>query len=112
MIRRPPRSTLFPYTTLFRSIWQDAYHLFTQSMSGLEIALETIQDRLLDAICQSSREGIANLVDTMIEEADELRQAVEEERYFEEAAINRQRRNEFERISAEYSDAKKLGLNL
>src|SRR6202022_4878045 len=25
MIRRPPRSTLFPYTTLFRSVW-GAYH--------------------------------------------------------------------------------------
>src|SRR2546422_1284226 len=26
MIRRPPRSTLFPYTTLFRSLrWRDAY---------------------------------------------------------------------------------------
>src|SRR3712207_8781096 len=23
MIRRPPRSTLFPYTTLFRSAWAD-----------------------------------------------------------------------------------------
>src|SRR3712207_6944391 len=23
MIRRPPRSTLFPYTTLFRSLWVD-----------------------------------------------------------------------------------------
>src|SRR2546427_4090885 len=23
MIRRPPRSTLFPYTTLFRSLWLD-----------------------------------------------------------------------------------------
>src|SRR3712207_8710305 len=23
MIRRPPRSTLFPYTTLFRSIWEE-----------------------------------------------------------------------------------------
>src|SRR5260221_9432553 len=23
MIRRPPRSTLFPYTTLFRSVWDD-----------------------------------------------------------------------------------------
>src|SRR4030067_358215 len=23
MIRRPPRSTLFPYTTLFRSVWAD-----------------------------------------------------------------------------------------
>src|SRR2546430_3606405 len=30
MIRRPPRSTLFPYTTLFRSIgrtWWDPYNL-------------------------------------------------------------------------------------
>ena len=28
MIRRPPRSTLFPYTTLFRSIrrWKDAWN--------------------------------------------------------------------------------------
>src|SRR2546422_8518010 len=25
MIRRPPRSTLFPYTTLFRSIMRDLY---------------------------------------------------------------------------------------
>src|SRR3712207_7855842 len=25
MIRRPPRSTLFPYTTLFRSVWNDWY---------------------------------------------------------------------------------------
>src|SRR5256885_12171587 len=24
MIRRPPRSTLFPYTTLFRSAWENA----------------------------------------------------------------------------------------
>src|SRR5688572_32279926 len=24
MIRRPPRSTLFPYTTLFRSRWSDS----------------------------------------------------------------------------------------
>src|SRR5256885_4430886 len=23
MIRRPPRSTLFPYTTLFRSLWEN-----------------------------------------------------------------------------------------
>src|SRR5258707_3877288 len=27
MIRRPPRSTLFPYTTLFRSIARDGDHL-------------------------------------------------------------------------------------
>src|SRR5690349_23743572 len=27
MIRRPPRSTLFPYTTLFRSEWRDREHV-------------------------------------------------------------------------------------
>src|SRR5256885_8765389 len=27
MIRRPPRSTLFPYTTLFRSVQAAAHHL-------------------------------------------------------------------------------------
>src|SRR2546430_5303655 len=26
MIRRPPRSTLFPYTTLFRSYWSWRFH--------------------------------------------------------------------------------------
>src|SRR3712207_7468931 len=29
MIRRPPRSTLFPYTTLFRSVWDDALLRYT-----------------------------------------------------------------------------------
>src|SRR2546430_12316194 len=30
MIRRPPRSTLFPYTTLFRSVYQ----LYADKMAG------------------------------------------------------------------------------
>src|SRR3989454_9940980 len=39
MIRRPPRSTLFPYTTLFRSQWNDDFHralhaLLTGERSG------------------------------------------------------------------------------
>src|SRR2546430_10235686 len=33
MIRRPPRSTLFPYTTLFRSQWHDR-------LAALEILAE------------------------------------------------------------------------
>src|SRR5690349_23854271 len=32
MIRRPPRSTLFPYTTLFRSFWNFAYSAAICSM--------------------------------------------------------------------------------
>src|SRR2546422_8413794 len=53
MIRRPPRSTLFPYTTLFRSL--DLTRLLTDSgVSGLDrlssveritVALRTYVDR-------------------------------------------------------------------
>src|SRR5258708_15416755 len=37
MIRRPPRSTLFPYTTLFRSSpwWQGFVHAFDATMAGV-----------------------------------------------------------------------------
>src|SRR5689334_23895831 len=34
MIRRPPRSTLFPYTTLFRSPSQDVGGAVTYSING------------------------------------------------------------------------------
>src|SRR2546422_7528782 len=35
MIRRPPRSTLFPYTTLFRSIYLIAFVSFWVQVRGL-----------------------------------------------------------------------------
>src|SRR2546422_11268911 len=41
MIRRPPRSTLFPYTTLFRSL--DAVH--ARLLGGLERAERLVADR-------------------------------------------------------------------
>src|SRR2546430_12263367 len=36
MIRRPPRSTLFPYTTLFRSVAGDDRHLDAVELQVLE----------------------------------------------------------------------------
>src|SRR3712207_9559088 len=34
MIRRPPRSTLFPYTTLFRSNWRKKFALWAGVLAG------------------------------------------------------------------------------
>src|SRR2546427_8453358 len=44
MIRRPPRSTLFPYTTLFRSNREDAVSCRPELPEKLRI-LELAQDR-------------------------------------------------------------------
>src|SRR3712207_8371615 len=53
MIRRPPRSTLFPYTTLFRSRWdvsredQDAFALESQRRWAAADAADRLADELV-----------------------------------------------------------------
>src|SRR5256885_9860144 len=46
MIRRPPRSTLFPYTTLFRSSRPDADQLRTRMHRDGDFPLSLAQRRL------------------------------------------------------------------
>src|SRR3712207_9093509 len=41
MIRRPPRSTLFPYTTLFRSKWEQVFKVIL----GLLLTASLLTDR-------------------------------------------------------------------
>src|SRR5256885_13036839 len=46
MIRRPPRSTLFPYTTLFRSLYElppDEHASIPQVPGSLEKVLDTLE---------------------------------------------------------------------
>src|SRR3712207_8681944 len=44
MIRRPPRSTLFPYTTLFRSVTQPKFMMLDEPFAGVDpIAVHDIQ---------------------------------------------------------------------
>src|SRR3712207_8708887 len=58
MIRRPPRSTLFPYTTLFRSYLEPGLHtplgptafspqIYRQSAQQIYITISNIPTRLL-----------------------------------------------------------------
>src|SRR3712207_8896672 len=63
MIRRPPRSTLFPYTTLFRSV-RALVEIAVSGHEGplgvAEIArLQRIPERFLEQIlCELRREGL------------------------------------------------------
>src|SRR5260370_9166032 len=47
MIRRPPRSTLFPYTTLFRSL--QLCHQVETRQSGSELLAQADSDLLFDS---------------------------------------------------------------
>src|SRR2546426_8295924 len=49
MIRRPPRSTLFPYTTLFRSLFREA--VLDQARRFFEVALTAHPDSAEAAAC-------------------------------------------------------------
>src|SRR3712207_7997459 len=53
MIRRPPRSTLFPYTTLFRS----GLDAFDETSSGLFFGRETLTETLLGRLAGLAAPG-------------------------------------------------------
>src|SRR2546427_1116897 len=48
MIRRPPRSTLFPYTTLFRSQWNETLHSNRNYSPATGKSFETLTPKHLD----------------------------------------------------------------
>src|SRR5256885_11776311 len=49
MIRRPPRSTLFPYTTLFRSLHERRQHRGLRARFGAHLAGEELAVTAVDA---------------------------------------------------------------
>src|SRR3712207_9454877 len=62
MIRRPPRSTLFPYTTLFRSLRQSqsgggAPHAaaFTRGHYAWRVHLSAVEVRVLGSLLEKQR---------------------------------------------------------
>src|SRR5690348_18489170 len=55
MIRRPPRSTLFPYTTLFRSRKADDLHVLLRTKLAHDRAKDAGADRLLVLVDQHRR---------------------------------------------------------
>src|SRR3712207_5514011 len=69
MIRRPPRSTLFPYTTLFRSLEVEAVRGVVVGRNRLGVAVQ--HDRLVARIRQRERG-----VDAAVVELDALADAV------------------------------------
>src|SRR3712207_8972450 len=53
MIRRPPRSTLFPYTTLFRSVWE-----VTETTREMRGAVPVVTRKLVGRVDNSAHPAV------------------------------------------------------
>src|SRR2546427_12569474 len=74
MIRRPPRSTLFPYTTLFRSCWTDAtsYRRKGRSVRGVHAWAAVV------AVPAQRRAGDVKTAARIVDARDELAERARE----------------------------------
>src|SRR3712207_8331865 len=65
MIRRPPRSTLFPYTTLFRSFQIEAWTVYAAHAAKRlpDAARVALQELWLDTALHYSRRSVTILLD-------------------------------------------------
>src|SRR5688572_31429477 len=61
MLRRPPRSTLFPYTTLFRSRMMAVGHSNKEIAEELSIAIKTVEVHKANAMRKRSEEHTSEL---------------------------------------------------
>ncbi|NTV62448.1 MAG: DEAD/DEAH box helicase family protein [Oscillochloris sp.] len=88
---------------LFR-LWDEGLGLFTRSMSGMEIALESTQNQLTEALARSVRQGLADLLDPVRKQSDALREEVEKERLYEKESDDKELRRQFATIGERYRD--------
>src|SRR3712207_6884487 len=72
MIRRPPRSTLFPYTTLFRSVRKGLLELRDVRDMGEEAQLDLAVIRRDDLVAFRRHEGGADLAPLLGADRDVL----------------------------------------
>src|SRR3712207_7866060 len=75
MIRRPPRSTLFPYTTLFRSLRLSAAHLIGRSCEPLH-EIRHLPARRRTSLARPDGLDIDSYDDALIEISAESSRAV------------------------------------
>src|SRR3712207_9079344 len=74
MIRRPPRSTLFPYTTLFRSLGAqvDSVEADLATLEGVDRLCEAIGGRPVEALLANAGHGLGRAF--LDQDFDEIRQ--------------------------------------
>ena len=64
-------------------IWKDGMKLFEQSLSGLEIITGELNKLIVDALTDDYYTGLTNTFDDILDQAEEMRESVEDEQDFD-----------------------------
>ena len=64
-------------------IWKDGMKLFEQSLSGLEIITGELNDLIVEALLNDYYTGLNNAFDDILDQAEEMRESVEDEQDFD-----------------------------
>lgn len=67
-------------------IWRDGMQLFSHSLSGMEIITGELNELIRDALCDDVYNGLSNALNDIVEEMEDLRDAVEDEQQFDVGA--------------------------
>lgn len=65
------------------SIWKNGLKLFEQSLSGLEIITGELNNLIAGALCDDIYTGLLNAFDDILNQAEEMRESVEDEQDFD-----------------------------
>ena len=69
-------------TDLF-NLWNDGLNIFTESLSGLEIALDNINKCIIDAMITDLKFGLNDILEEIKRNLKDIRAVVKEERYYD-----------------------------
>lgn len=65
------------------NIWKNGMRLFEQSLSGLEIITGELNSLIVDALLDGYNTGLTNAFDEILNQAEEMRESVEDEQDFD-----------------------------
>lgn len=65
------------------NIWKNGMRLFEQSLSGLEIITGELNELIVEALLDDYNNGLANAFDEILDQAEEMRESVEDEQDFD-----------------------------
>ncbi len=73
--------------------WNEGIGIFTKSQSGLEIIMNSMDEKIIKAVCDDFKYGLISIIEDVEKELKELKEIIKRERYFDVAEYKYQTLN-------------------